>query len=376
MPEEGFPCTPKEEHLTTEEFGRLIGVAASLGMTKVRLTGGEPLLRKDLSEIVRSAREAGVRDLSATTNGHRLAELAGDLFSAGLNRINVSLDTLRPDRFVYGLPSDPAAASTARGLLDEVYAVALAADTPLIATDYETAELVKVSANAFLATKISFINAMAEVCEAAGADVVQLADAIGYDARIGRKFLNSGVGFGGGCLPKDIRAFMARADELGAGEALGFLGEVDRVNLRRRDSAVALAADLLGGSVAGKRITVLGLSFKPDSDDVRDSPALSIACLLADAGADVVCHDPQAIENARKRFPELTYEPDLPAAVAGADAVMVLTEWKNYRELDPASLPGTSIIIDGRNCLDPERWRRAGWRYRALGRPREAQTVS
>ena len=285
-------------------------------------------------------------------------------------------DTLRPDRLVYGLPDD---VGDSRAQLDEVYASALATGTPLVVTDFETAELVKVAANAFLATKISFINAMAEVCEVAGADVTQLADAIGHDARIGRRFLNAGLGFGGGCLPKDIRAFMARAGELGADQALTFLREVDRINMRRRERAVDLAREMLGSSILGLKIAVLGLAFKPDSDDVRVSPALNVAAQLSLQGAAVVCHDPKAIANARKRFPELTYAGSIAEAVAGADAIMVLTEWPEYRELDPAVLAAQvtqPIVIDGRNCLDADAWRAAGWRYRALGRPREARVMA
>ena len=285
-------------------------------------------------------------------------------------------DTLRPDRLVYGLPED---SGEAKELLDEVYATALDAGTPLVATDYETAELVKVAANAFLATKISFINAMAEVCEVVGADVTQLADAIGHDARIGRRFLNAGLGFGGGCLPKDIRAFMARAGELGADQALTFLREVDRINMRRRERAVDLAREMLGGSILGSRIAVLGLAFKPDSDDVRDSPALNVSAQLSLQGAAVLCHDPKAIPNARRRFPELSYTESIEEAVAGADAIMVLTEWDDYRELDPewlADKVAQPIVIDGRNCLDAQAWRDAGWRYRALGRPREARSMA
>jgi UDPglucose 6-dehydrogenase len=179
-------------------------------------------------------------------------------------------DTLRPDRLVYGLADGD---TEAKARLDEVYATALESGVPLIVADYATAELVKVAANAFLATKISFINAMAEVAEATGADVTRLADAIGHDARIGRRFLNAGVGFGGGCLPKDIRAFQARAVELGVGDSVSFLTEVDKINLRRRDRVVDLATELLGGDVTGRRIAVLGLAFKPNSDDIRDSPA-------------------------------------------------------------------------------------------------------
>ncbi|MHB1172096.1 MAG: UDP-glucose dehydrogenase family protein [Lacisediminihabitans sp.] len=278
-------------------------------------------------------------------------------------------DTLAPDRLVYGVsPGD----SAAEALLDEVYATALGNGTPKVVTDFATAELVKVSANAFLATKISFINAMAEVAEATGADVTQLADAIGYDARIGRRFLNAGLGFGGGCLPKDIRGFMARAEELGVDQALSFLREVDQINLRRRERMVDLAKEVVGGTVAGKRIAVLGLAFKPDSDDVRDSPALDVAVRLAELGAEVVATDPQAIETARRRYPHLAFAEFTEDAVRGADAVLLLTEWREYRALDPeavGSLVSSKSIVDGRNCLDPAQWREAGWLYRALGRP-------
>jgi UDPglucose 6-dehydrogenase len=278
-------------------------------------------------------------------------------------------DTLAPDRLVYGL-----AASDDRGesMLDTVYARALADGTPKVVTDFATAELVKVAANAFLATKISFINAMAEVAEATGADVTQLADAIGYDARIGRRFLNAGLGFGGGCLPKDIRGFMARAKELGVDQALTFLGEVDQINNRRRERMVDLAKEVVGGSLVGKRIAVLGLAFKPDSDDVRDSPALDVALRLIESGATVLATDPQAVETARRRYPDMTYVASAAEAAAGVDAVLLLTEWREYRDLDPVAfggIVGTKTILDGRNCLDPTVWRAADWTYRALGRP-------
>lgn len=280
-------------------------------------------------------------------------------------------DTLQPDRFVYGVGTGsedhPAVA-----ILDEVYSVPLSAGTPRLVTDHPTAELVKTAANSFLATKISFINAMAELCEAAGADVTHLADAIGLDDRIGRKFLNAGIGFGGGCLPKDIRAFMARAGELGADQALTFLREVDAINMRRRSRVVELARELCGGSLLGQRITVLGAAFKPESDDVRDSPALSIAAQLQLQGAVVTVTDPKALANAARRFPELNYEHDADAAVQSADALLLLTEWREYCDLDPYEL-ATSVssarILDGRNVLDPAKWRAAGWTYRGLGRP-------
>ena len=276
-------------------------------------------------------------------------------------------DTLHPDRLVVGVRS-----ARAEDLLRQVYAPIIAEGTPFLVTDFPTAELVKVAANSFLATKISFINAMAEVCEAAGADVTQLAEAIGYDPRIGNRFLAAGLGFGGGCLPKDIRAFMARAGELGADEAVAFLREVDQINLRRRAHTVDLAREVLGGSFRDRRITVLGATFKPDSDDVRDSPSLDVAVAMSNAGADVVVHDPKGLANAERVYPHMTYEADLPTALTSAELVVLGTEWREYRELDPATLDGIVAgkhVIDARNALDPARWRAAGWSYRALGRP-------
>ena len=253
-----------------------------------------------------------------------------------------------------------------------MYAAALAEGTPKIVADLATAQLVKVAANSFLATKISFINAMAELCEATGADVTLLADAIGHDARIGRRFLNAGVGFGGGCLPKDIRAFMARAGELGVDQALTFLREVDSINMRRRVRMVDLAREVCGGSIVGRRIAVLGAAFKPDSDDVRDSPALSVAAQMQLQGATVTVTDPQAIDNASKKWPDLSFADSAAEAVAGSEVVLLLTEWPEYVSLDPAAtakLVAVPRIIDGRNCLEPAKWRAAGWTYRALGRP-------
>jgi UDPglucose 6-dehydrogenase len=275
-------------------------------------------------------------------------------------------DTLHPNRLVVGVTSDAAEAK-----LKEIYASNLAENTPWVRADLPTSELVKVAANSFLATKISFINAMAEVCEAAGGDVTVLAKAIGYDPRIGSRFLQAGIGFGGGCLPKDIRAFMARAGELGADQALEFLREIDSINLRARQRVIELVRKDLSDNLAGKKIAVLGAAFKPDSDDVRDSPALDIAAQIAAAGAIVTIHDPKAIAPAKKRFPALGFSEDIEGALEGADLVLHLTEWKVYRELDPAKmakLVANPIIIDGRNALDREAWIAAGWKFRALGR--------
>ncbi|MFB6838079.1 UDP-glucose dehydrogenase family protein [Streptomyces sp. NPDC056361] len=276
-------------------------------------------------------------------------------------------DTLRPDRLVVGSTS-----READDTLRRVYAPMLAAGVPYISTDPSTAELVKVAANSFLATKISFINAMAEVCDAAGADVVTLADALGHDTRIGRRFLNAGVGFGGGCLPKDIRAFTARAEELGVGAAVAFLEQVDAINKRQRTRTVALARQLVGGDLTNRRVTVLGATFKPDSDDVRDSSALAVASALHREGADVRVHDPEGTANAQLAHPELRCSSDLLTACQGAELVLHLTEWSHYREVDPVKLARVvrvPLLIDGRNALAHEEWRAAGWTVKALGRP-------
>lgn len=276
-------------------------------------------------------------------------------------------DTLTPDRLVIGLAEGDLDAEV---ILREVYASQLAAETPMIVTDYETAELVKVAANAFLATKISFINAFSEVTESVGGDIRTLADAIGHDARIGRRFLNAGVGFGGGCLPKDIRALQARVSELGLDRTMRFLTEVDEINLRRRDRVVSLAEEVLG-RLNGATVGILGVAFKPDSDDVRDSPALDVAARLFNSGADVNVYDPQGNANAAKRFPRLNYVDSYVAAATGAQVVMLLTEWKEFKELHPEDLDGlvqNKVIIDGRNVLNVREWEDAGWTVAALGR--------
>ncbi|MEU6820699.1 UDP-glucose/GDP-mannose dehydrogenase family protein [Streptomyces atriruber] len=312
---------------------------------------------------------------SADRLASRLAELApaGDEVEMAWNpeflREGFAVkDTLHPDRIVVGVRSE-----RAEKILREVYAAPIGEGSPFVVTDFPTAELVKTSANSFLATKISFINAMAEVCEAAGGDVVKLAEALGHDDRIGKKFLRAGIGFGGGCLPKDIRAFMARAGELGADQALTFLREIDSINMRRRGQMVEMAREALGGgSFLGKRVAVLGATFKPDSDDVRDSPALNVAGQIHLQGGQVTVYDPKGMANARRLFPTLGYAETALDAVRGADVVLHLTEWREFRELDPAELAAAAtapLILDGRNALDPAVWRAAGWTYRAMGRP-------
>ena len=277
-------------------------------------------------------------------------------------------DTLHPDRLVLGV--DRERPGRAEQMARNIYAKLIAEDIPFVVTDLATAELVKVSANAFLATKISFINAMAEVCEASDADVTVLADALGYDKRIGRGFLDAGVGFGGRCLPKDIRAFMARAGELGADQALTFLREVDNINMRCRTRMVELAREACT-SFLGARVAVLGAAFKPDSDDVRDSPALNVAGQIQLQGATVSVYDPKALDNSRALFPTLSYATSTLEACEGADVVLVLTEWSDFKKLRPEDLNPVvrrRTIIDGRNCFDPQQWRNAGWKYRGLGR--------
>jgi len=275
-------------------------------------------------------------------------------------------DTLKPNRLVVGVVND-----SAEKILKEIYASNLKESTPWVRADLPTSELVKVAANSFLATKISFINAMAEICEAADGDVTVLAKAIGYDPRIGSRFLQAGIGFGGGCLPKDIRAFMARAEELGAKQAVEFLKEIDAINLRARQRIIELVRKDLSDNLQGKKVAILGAAFKPDSDDVRDSPALDIAAQIQAAGAIVTVHDPKAIANAQKRFPVLNFSTEINDTLKDAEIVLHLTEWKIYREIDPVkvkSLVKNATMIDGRNALDRQLWRNAGWKFRALGR--------
>ncbi len=324
---------------------------------------------------------------------HELQQKADEIVAASPNNARITIawnpeflreghavkDTLHPDRIVLGLGGDSsnsddrAEQQRVENLARDIYAPALEEGTPFLVMDLPTAELVKVSANAFLATKISFINAVSELCEIVGADVTALADAIGMDDRIGRKFLGAGLGFGGGCLPKDIRAFMARAGELGADQALTFLREVDAINMRRREKTVELARQTLGGSLIGRNVTVLGAAFKPNSDDVRDSPALAVAGSLSLSGANVTVYDPQGMENAAKIFPTLTYAPNVEEALEGAEIVIVATEWKQFQELDPVAarklVAGDNpTVLDGRNCLPRKEWEAAGWNFLALGR--------
>lgn len=302
-------------------------------------------------------------ELAAMSSQHRLEIAWNPEF---LREGKAIEDTLKPDRLVFGVTSE-----YAEKTLIEVYRQLVDDGTPHLTADLATAEMVKVAANSFLATKISFINAMAEICEAVNADVVTLSEALGYDNRIGRRFLNAGLGFGGGCLPKDIRAFSARAGELGASAALTFLHEVDKINFRRREKAVSVAGALLGGEFLGRNIAVLGAAFKPDSDDVRDSPALNVAAAMHLKGANVRVHDPKAIANARARFPTLTYCDDLEEACRNVDLIVLATEWDEYRNLDPVafrSVVGSPRLLDTRNAVDREYWTNAGWQVYALGR--------
>jgi UDPglucose 6-dehydrogenase len=342
------------------------GLAADLTFVKSAIAAIAPFLKDGALVVGKSTVPVGtaqaLRDILTISAPH--ADLA---WNPEFLREGFAIeDTLRPNRLVVGVVND-----RAENILKEVYQPIIDLGTPWIRADLPTAELVKVAANSFLATKISFINAMAEVCEAAGGDVTVLAKAIGYDPRIGSRFLQAGIGFGGGCLPKDIRAFMARAEELGADQALEFLREIDAINLRARHRVIDVVRADLSEDLSQYKIAILGATFKPDSDDVRDSPALDIAAQLQAAGATIVVHDPKGIEPARKRFPHLDYAERVTDCVKGADAILHLTEWKEYRELDPAvigQLVKSKFLIDGRNALDREKWRAAGWRVHALGR--------
>lgn len=312
-----------------------------------------------LTELVRSTAPAGA-DVSLAWNPEFLREG----FAVE--------DTLQPDRLVFGIDTTaPDGGDLAADLLHRVYAPLLDGGTPLVTTDLETAELVKVAANSFLATKISYINAMAEICEVVGADVQDLAKSLSYDTRIGSRFLQPGLGFGGGCLPKDIRAFMARTDELGVGQATAFLHEVDAINNRRRRRTVDLVREVVGGDLVGVRVCALGAAFKPNSDDVRDAPALDVARMLQEEGAIVCVYDPEAMDNARRAYPDLHYADGVGAAAREADVVVLLTEWDQFRAIDPELLGHIVAgrrIVDGRHALPAEQWRAAGWEYRALGR--------
>lgn len=342
------------------------GLAADLTFVKSAIAAIAPFLKDGALVVGKSTVPVGtaqaLREILAVSAPH--ADLA---WNPEFLREGFAVeDTLRPNRLVVGVVND-----RAEDILKEVYQPIVDLGTPWIRADLPTSELVKVAANSFLATKISFINAMAEVCEAAGGDVTVLAKAIGYDPRIGSRFLQAGIGFGGGCLPKDIRAFMARAEELGADQALEFLREIDAINLRARQRVIDVVRADLSEDLTQYKIAILGATFKPDSDDVRDSPALDIAAQLQAAGATIVVHDPKGIEPARKRFPHLDYAERVTDCVKGADAILHLTEWKEYRELDPAvigQLVKSKFLIDGRNALDREKWRAAGWRVHALGR--------
>jgi UDPglucose 6-dehydrogenase len=329
-----------------------------------------PRLSRPTLVVGKSTVPVGTAERIAT----RVAELspAGDAVEVAWNpeflrEGHAVADTLHPDRLVIGVRS-----VAAEQTLRDVYAPLIDNGVPLVVTDFATAELVKTAANAFLATKISFINAMAELCEAAGGDVIDLADALAFDPRIGGRFLQAGLGFGGGCLPKDIRAFIARAEELGVEQAVSFLRDVQDINLRRRTRMVELTKEALGGTLAERTVAVWGAAFKPDSDDVRDSPALFVAQMLADEGARVRVYDPQAMANSARLFPALDYADSAAAAALNADVVLHLTEWQEFAAVDPAALGevvAQRIMVDGRNSLDVQRWRDAGWTYRALGRP-------
>jgi UDPglucose 6-dehydrogenase len=357
-----FLCvgTPQVKGAHAADMSYVYGAAGSLA----------PHLTQECLIVGKSTVPVGTaRQLTARL---RAAAPAGDLVDLAWNpeflREGYAVqDSLTPDRFVFGVTSE-----SADGLLRRVYATPLGSGIPALTMDLETAELIKVAANSFLATKISFINVMAEMCEAVGADVLRLADAIGLDERIGRKFLSPGLGFGGGCLPKDIRAFRSVAGEKGVDSLVDLLTAVDTINLGRRDRVTALAREAVGGDLAGKRVAALGIAFKPNSDDLRDSPALDIISRLAAEGAIVSVHDPVALSNAARHRPELRYAESVSEAAEDADLVVHLTEWADYRAIDPAALAevvAAPVLIDARCALDTDKWRAAGWTVQVLGRP-------
>ncbi|MFW0788316.1 UDP-glucose dehydrogenase family protein [Gordonia sp. CPCC 205333] len=361
--------TPQQERSQRADMSQVFGAVEALVS---RLRGRHLIVGKSTVPVGTSA-ELNQRIAELTADVDASVELA---WNPEFLREGFAVeDTLSPDRIVLGIDGDRAD-SKAEGVISELYREIFEAGVPFVRTDWPTAELVKVSANAFLATKISFINAVSEICEVVGGDISTLADAIGYDARIGRRFLNAGLGFGGGCLPKDIRAFAARAEELGAGDSLAFLREVDAVNMRRRTAMVDLVEDACGGTVLGANVAILGAAFKPESDDVRDSPALNVAGQLSLRGARVSVFDPKAMDNARKLYPTLRFASSASDAARSADVVIVATEWAEFVHMAPeelASIVARRVVVDGRRCLNPEAWRAAGWRYLAIGsRPDEA----
>ncbi|WP_067820240.1 UDP-glucose dehydrogenase family protein [Nocardia inohanensis] len=372
--------------------------AADLSQLYSVLDGLVPHLTRNCLIVGKSTVPVGTAEALTA----RIAELAPEGISVDLawnpeflREGHAVYDTLHPNRLVFGVTSPDA-----EWALRQVYSTPIAAGSPVVVTNLPTAELIKVSANAFLATKISFINAMAELCELTGADVTQLADALGHDDRIGRKFLGAGLGYGGGCLPKDIRALIARAGELGADDSVAFLRDIDAVNLRRRDRVVSQTLNILRAngslttgalypagasssdadgpaSFSPARVGILGAAFKPLSDDVRDSPALDVATRLHAAGLEVAVFDPAATETARAVAPQLTYAATPAAALHEADIVLHLTEWSEFRDLDPVFLRTVArgrVILDARNTLTPDPWLAAGWDFRALGRLIEPRT--
>ncbi|MFC6086315.1 UDP-glucose dehydrogenase family protein [Sphaerisporangium aureirubrum] len=333
-------------------------VEAAFGELAARLTG--PALIVGKSTVPAGTARRMAETVRRITGGDRVEVAWNPEF---LREGHAVEDTLRPDRLVFGVETP-----RAEKVLREVYRPVIEEGCPVVVADYATAELVKVSANAFLAMKISFINAIAQVCEATGAAVLPLAEALGYDDRIGPRFLGPGLGFGGGCLPKDIRALYSCAGDLGLDEVAAFLRQVDVINLGRRDRVLALGRDLLGGSYAGARVCALGAAFKPNTDDVRDSPALAVASAAQAEGARVVVHDPVAVDGARRLRPDLVYADSILTAARGADLVLLLTDWTEFENLDPAVLSPVvrrRNMVDGRNLLIPARWRAAGWAYRA-----------
>ncbi len=337
-------------HAAAAEIGRaLTGYAVVVTKSTVPVGTG-----REVAEILRRMRPPGGFDVASNPEFLREGSAIEDF--------------MRPDRVVIGADSEPA-----RAILHALYRPLYLIETPMLFTDIETAELIKYAANAFLATKITFINEIADLCERVGADVQDVAKGIGLDGRIGRKFLHAGPGFGGSCFPKDCRALVRTAREAEA--PLAIVETVVQANDARKERMADKIVAACGGSVAGRTLAVLGLTFKPNTDDMRDSPSLAILPRLAAAGAKLRVYDPEGMDEARKLLPDLGYCTDAYETMAGADALVLLTEWNAFRALDLArvgALLAKPLVIDLRNVYQPHEMIAAGLSYVSIGRPAHA----
>ncbi len=273
-------------------------------------------------------------------------------------------DFMRPNRVVIGTESEQAAA-----IMRDLYKPLYLIETPIVMTTVESAEMIKYASNAFLATKISFINEVANLCEKVGADVHAVAKGMGLDRRIGPKFLHPGPGYGGSCFPKDTEAFVRLADKHGV--SLDLVRTTIEVNRRQREVAFSKIVSMCGGDVSGVRVAIAGLSFKPNTDDMREAPSIDIIRMLVDAGARVVAYDPVAMENARKVLPPIEYAANEYELAEGADVLVIMTEWNCFRMMDLERISASmrkAVLVDLRNVFEPEDARRYGFEYTGMGR--------